>query len=52
VKKALFIALVISLLVLAARIARDYFPVDRCLDRGGRWNEASHECEFAPANGI
>jgi hypothetical protein len=46
-KKALVIALVSSLLILFAWIARDYFTVDRCLDQGGRWNEISRECEMA-----
>ena len=46
-KKALVIALVISLLFAFAWIARDYFTVDRCLDQGGRWNEISRECEVA-----
>lgn len=51
-KKVLFVALVVSLLALAASIARDYLSVDRCLDRGGRWNEASRECEMAQPNGF
>lgn len=46
-KKALVIALVISLLFAFAWIARDYFTVDRCLDQGGRWSEISRECEVA-----
>ena len=46
-KKALIVALIISLLIAVAWIARDYLTVDRCLDQGGRWNETSHECEMS-----
>ena len=46
-KRALVVALIISLLIAAAWIARDYLTVDKCLDQGGRWNGTSRECEMA-----
>jgi hypothetical protein len=39
--------LLLGAITLGLFIRRE-IAIDRCLDAGGRWNSASHECEFSP----
>jgi hypothetical protein len=44
--KSTAIAIVILLLLVAGAMwFRDFLAVDKCLDRGGRWDEETHSCE-------
>ncbi len=39
------VALVALLAILAVDWLRGWFAIDRCLDRGGRWDYALDRCE-------
>jgi hypothetical protein len=34
--------------ILSSLAACDFWEVDRCLDRGGRWNAEKNACELEP----
>jgi len=44
-RAALSFIVILLLLTLAVRWVRHELAVDRCLDRGGRWNVVSALCE-------
>jgi hypothetical protein len=42
-----WIVLILTVLFLAWPRAARFLAVDRCLDNGGRWDDASDSCEYA-----
>jgi len=41
------VAVIAIVVLLVVRLER-WLAVDRCLDAGGRWNDASRSCDHAP----
>jgi hypothetical protein len=40
----ILLSLALLLLIFLALVLWDYFTVDRCLDRGGKWNSIESRC--------
>jgi hypothetical protein len=45
IRKLLFLAFVLALLIAGGLWLRNEARIDSCLDRGGRWNEERQMCE-------
>ena len=50
-RKVIIVA-VILVVALLVWVSWDFFRIDRCLDRGGRWNYAKSECEGERSLGL
>lgn len=46
IRHVLLVLLAILAAFLAGYFFRGWMEVDRCLDRGGRWNDAMAACEY------
>ena len=45
-KRYLILGAGVVLLLAVILLLKDYLTVDKCLDAGGRWNQALKRCEF------
>lgn len=51
IRHVLLVLLAILAVFLAGYFFRGWIEVDRCLDRGGRWNDALAACEYVDQAG-